>query len=61
MAKKYYKHCDSSNAVYGLGLIGAVVYYVSTASGFWMLVWGVIKAFLWPGFLVYEALKFFGA
>ena len=27
-----------------LGFIGAAVYYISTATGFWMGVWGVIKA-----------------
>ena len=44
--------------VYCLGFIGALVYYISTATGFWNGAWGVIKALLWPGFLVYELLKF---
>ena len=47
--------------VYGLGFIGAAIYYVSTAMIFWMGVFGIIKAVVWPAFLVYEALKFFGA
>lgn len=51
----------TGGAVYGLGFIGAVVYYISAATGFWMGVWGVVKAIFWPAFLVYEALKFFGA
>ncbi|MEQ9216687.1 MAG: hypothetical protein RLO17_01505 [Cyclobacteriaceae bacterium] len=29
-------HSHSGNAVYGMGLIGAAIYYISTASGFWM-------------------------
>jgi len=56
--------CSSSGcggAVYGVGFIGALVYYLSTATGFWMGVLGFLKALVWPGFLVYEALKFLGA
>jgi len=47
----------SSGAVYGIGLIGAAVYYISVATGFWMGVLGFLKALVWPAFLVYEALK----
>jgi hypothetical protein len=47
----------SSGVVYGLGLIGAAVYYISTATGFWMGIFGFLKALVWPAFLVYEALK----
>jgi hypothetical protein len=45
------------SAIYGLGLIGAAVYYISAATGFWMGLLGVLKALVWPAFLVYEALK----
>lgn len=44
-------------AVYGLGFIGAAIYYISTASGFWVGVLGFLKATVWPAFLVFEALK----
>lgn len=47
-------------AVYGLGFVGAVIYYISVATGFWVGVLGVLKACFWPAFLVYEALKFLG-
>lgn len=49
---------DSSGALYGLGFIGAAIYYISTAAGFWMGVLGFLKAMVWPAFLVYELLKF---
>ncbi|NTW31562.1 MAG: hypothetical protein HGB12_02880 [Bacteroidetes bacterium] len=49
-----------SGAIYGLGFIGAVVYYISTASGFWIGVLGFLKAIVWPAFLVYEAFKNLG-
>lgn len=46
-----------SGAVYGLGFIGAAVFFISHASGFWMGVLGFLKAIVWPAFLVYEAFK----
>lgn len=53
-------HHHSGNAVYGLGFIGAAVYYISTATSFWMGALGVLKAFVWPAFLVYGLLKSLG-
>jgi hypothetical protein len=48
-------------AVYGLGLIGAAIYYIAAATGFWAGVLGFLKALVWPVFLVYEVLKYLGA
>jgi hypothetical protein len=50
-----------TGASYGLGVLGAAIYYISTATGFWVGVWGIIKALVWPAFLVFELLKFVGA
>lgn len=60
MAKKI-SEGSTSSAVYGLGLVGAAVYFISTASTFWMGAIGFLKAIVWPAFLVYEALKAVGA
>ena len=49
-----------AGAVYGLGFFGAAIYYIQTAAGFWDGLWGFIKAFFWPGFVVYELMKFLG-
>jgi len=49
------------DAVYGLGLIGALVYYIQAADGFWLVVLGILKALVWPAFAVYELLKFLAA
>ena len=46
------------DAVYAIGLIGAVIYYIQAATGFWMGVLGILKAIVWPAFLVYELLRF---
>ncbi len=48
----------TSSAIYGLGFIGAAVYFISYATSFWMGVLGFLKSLVWPAFLVYEALKF---
>lgn len=46
-----------SGAVYGLGFIGAAVFFISKATGFWMGAVGFLKAIVWPAFLVYEVFK----
>lgn len=50
-----------AGGAYGLGFLGAAIYYISTATGFWVGVLGFLKAIIWPVFLVYELLKFIGA
>jgi hypothetical protein len=57
--KKIHKH-GNNNAVYGLGFIGAVIYYITTATSFLGGVIGVLKAIVWPAFLVYEWMKYLG-
>jgi hypothetical protein len=48
----------ASEAVYGLGTIGAAVYYIGHATTIWMGVVGFLKAIVWPAFLIFEALKY---
>jgi hypothetical protein len=45
---------------YLLGFLGSAIYFISTASSFWMGLVGVLKSIVWPAFLVYELLKFIG-
>jgi len=58
---KHFAHSCNGGGMYFLGFVGSLIYYISTATGFWNEVWGVIKALVWPAFLVFEALKFLGA
>lgn len=46
--------------IYFLGFIGAAVYYISNATGFWNGVLGFLKALVWPVFIVYDLLNFLG-
>ena len=61
MKKKIKYKCHNngtSSAIYGLGFIGAAIYYISIATSFLMGVLGFLKALVWPAFLVYGLLKF---
>jgi len=49
---------NSPDAVYGLGLIGAWVFYIGRATNFREGVAGFFKGFVWPAFVVYDLLKF---
>lgn len=51
-------HKHTSNAVYGLGLIGAAVFYIKNAASFGAGVLGFLKALVWPAMLVYQLLEF---
>lgn len=50
----------ASASVYGLGFIGALIYYIQHALTFWMGVLGFFKAIVWPAMLVYKVLEFLG-
>jgi hypothetical protein len=52
---------SSASAVYGLGFIGAAIYFIAHAPSFWQGVLGILKAIVWPAYLVYLALKALGA
>ncbi|MFZ4581557.1 MAG: hypothetical protein ACOYM7_02800 [Paludibacter sp.] len=51
----------SGGAVYGLGVIGAAVFFIAKATTFWVGVLGFLKALVWPAILVFEALRALGA
>ncbi len=47
-----------SGGVYGLGFIGAAIYFLQHATTVWAGVLGLCKAALWPAVLVYKVLEF---
>jgi len=56
----FHGKCDGGFA-YFLGFIGAAIYYVSNSIGVWGGVVGVLKAAVWPAFLIHAVLTFIGA
>ena len=51
------KNCMSSNSIYGLGIFGALIYFIQHATSFGMGLLGVVKAIFWPAMIVYKALE----
>ena len=50
----------TSEAAYGLGFVGAAIYFIQHATSFWGGVLGVLKAIVWPAMLVYKLLESLG-
>lgn len=44
--------------IYGLGFIGALVYFIQHATTFWVGVLGFFKAVFWPATIIYKLLDF---
>jgi hypothetical protein len=44
-------------AIYGLGIIGAWVFFFQRADQFWEFVWAFFQGIFWPAFMVYELFK----
>jgi hypothetical protein len=54
---KCHCHCGpKSCGVYFLGFIGSAVYYLQQSTTFWTGVVAILKAIVWPAFLVYKLL-----
>ncbi len=60
MANSNNAAAGGAGAVYGLGLVGALVWNWQQAETFWGYPWGIIESFVWPGFLVYELFQLAG-
>lgn len=43
--------------VYGMAFIGAAVYFIGHATGFWVGVLGFFKALFWPAVIIYKVLE----
>ncbi|WP_395695119.1 hypothetical protein [Nocardioides sp.] len=45
-----------SGAIYGLGILGAWVWFWQQADSFWWYLLAVLEGLVWPAFVVYGAL-----
>ncbi len=48
---------QAGGAVYGLGFLGALIYFLQHAATLGDGFMGVIKAVVWPGVLIYRVLE----
>lgn len=46
-------------AVYGLGFVGALIFFIQNADTFWAGVLGIFQAIVWPAYVVYKLLQSF--
>ena len=51
-------NCGQSNAIYGLGIIGALFYFLSNATSFGMVLLGIGKSIFWPAILMFKLLTY---
>ena len=54
------ENASSACGIYFLGFIGAAIYFISQATGFWIGVLGILKAIIWPVFMVFRVFKYLG-
>lgn len=50
--------CGCASGFYGLGFLGAAIYFIKGAGTFWLGALGLLKAIVWPVFLVYKLFVF---
>ncbi|MDI6757534.1 MAG: hypothetical protein QME32_05875, partial [Endomicrobiia bacterium] len=55
--RRSYFIMKDSMSIYGMGFIGAAIFFIRHASGFWWGALGLVKALFWPAFMVYKALE----
>jgi len=53
--KKSHHHHDSG-AIYGLGIFGALFYFLQNATTFGAVLVGIFKSIFWPAFVLYKIL-----
>ncbi len=51
------KNNAGTGAIYGIGVIGALIYYLQHATTFVAGIIGLIKAIFWPGVILYKVLE----
>lgn len=49
----------TSGALYFVGFVGSVVYWMQAAVGFGAVVTGLLKSMVWPAYIVYKLLESF--
>ncbi len=60
--KMFFKHHHHnrgcSNAIYGLGVVGALFYFLQNVHSFGAVIVGIGKAIFWPAILMFKLLTY---
>lgn len=57
--KWIHKGAGPQGAIFGLGFIGALFYFLQQPANFQEVIMGILKAIVWPALLVFKLLSFF--
>jgi len=53
--KKWHHHRGGmGGGIYFFAMIGVAVYYIQQVSGFWPIMLAILKAIVWPAFLLHK-------
>lgn len=55
--KKYSTSHGTAGALYFVGFVGALVYWMQAAVGFGAVITGILKSIVWPAYIVYKLLE----
>lgn len=54
----WHNHGGGSNVIYGLGVVGALFYFLQGATTLGTVLLGIGKAFVWPALLLFKLLTY---
>ncbi len=54
---KVINHKSPAGGIYLMTYVGAAVYFVQNTSGFWNVILALLKAIVWPAFLIHQVLN----
>lgn len=57
---KCHGHGGNCGGVYGIGVVGALFYFLQGATTFGLVMTGIGKALFWPAFVVFKVLGMLG-
>lgn len=58
MVFKHHHNNGSNNAIYGLGVVGALFYFLQNVNSFSAVMMGIGKAIFWPAILMFKLLTY---
>ena len=47
----------NGGSIYCLGVIGVAIYYIQQVHGFWPAIVAILKAIVWPAYLLYHVFQ----
>jgi hypothetical protein len=56
VVKKYHHGGNQSSAIYGLGVVGALFYFLQNVTTFMDVLTGIAKAIFWPAIIIFRVL-----